>query len=337
MALIDFLRRSQDPVTATVEPATAASAGGQDMAQLFDEELLARLRRLALMSKRSIADGLAGEHRSRRRGSSPEFADFKSYTQGDDYRRIDWNIFSRLDEVFVRLSEVTTELSVHILLDASNSMDWRGSPTLPLKHDYARRIAGSLGYVALWHFDRVVITPFGRELGASFGPAQGRAQILPMLSFLAQQGTLGETDLPLAIERYARSRRRPGILVIVSDLLSGDPPDLQQSLRLLRTHGWQIIVAQVIDGAELDPALDQALDVTGQPTTFELRDVENDDRLRLTPTSEILDRYRDAVATWREQIEAACNDEACDYLALQTDWPLESIVLTLLHHRGLVA
>src|SRR4051812_9040886 len=113
--------RTTQPVAAPL-PSTN---GVYEDETIFSEELLNRLRRLTLISRKSIAEGLAGEHRSRRRGSSPEFADFKSYSQGDDFRRIDWNIYGRLDEVFVRLSEVTTELTVHVLLDASNSMDWR--------------------------------------------------------------------------------------------------------------------------------------------------------------------------------------------------------------------
>src|SRR5688572_11471433 len=92
---------------------------------LFDEAMLAVFRRLVIVSRQSIAEGLAGEHRSKRRGSSPEFADFKPYSQSDDFRRIDWNLYARLDEVFVRLSEVTTELTVHVLIDCSNSMTWR--------------------------------------------------------------------------------------------------------------------------------------------------------------------------------------------------------------------
>src|SRR5680860_739213 len=86
----------------------------QDLDPLFDEELLSRLRRLVLLSRRAVAQGIAGEHKSRRRGSSPEFSDFKSYSQGDDYRRIDWNIYSRLDELFIRLSAVSyTHLRAH--------------------------------------------------------------------------------------------------------------------------------------------------------------------------------------------------------------------------------
>jgi len=304
---------------------------------LFDEELLARLRRLVLLSRRSIAEGLAGEHRSRRRGSSPEFADFKSYSRGDDFRRIDWNIYSRLDELFVRLSEVTTELTVHILLDASTSMDWRSDPALPTKFTYARRLAGSLCYVSLWHFDRVVVAPFGRDLGVMFGPAQGRAHVMPMLNFLSALEPLGETDLPASLDRYVRARRRPGILVLVSDLLSGEPADLKSGLRELRSRGWQAIVVHIVDEGELAPASYLPTGVGGRLTQTELLDVESAARLRLTPTSQVLQRYEAAVNTWLAEIESACASEDAEYLRLQTDWPFETIVLQLLHARGVLA
>jgi uncharacterized protein (DUF58 family) len=298
---------------------------------LFDEELLGRLRRLVLLSRRSVAEGLAGEHRSRRRGSSPEFADFKSYSHGDDFRRIDWNIYSRLDELFIRLSEVTTELTVHVVLDASNSMDWRGDPDVPTKFTYARRVAGSLCYVSLWHFDRVVIAPFGRDLGAPFGPSQGRSHVMPMLQYLTRLTPLGQTDLALSLDRYMRARRRPGILMLVSDLLSGEPDDLKQTLRDLRSRGWQTIVVHVVDETELTPSLLTA----GEPA--ELVEVESDQRLRLTPTAHILERYTAALSGWLEGVETACKEEESDYVRLQTDWPFETIVLRILHQRGILA
>jgi uncharacterized protein (DUF58 family) len=303
---------SANGATATLPPKPSAPAEA-----LFDEELLARLRRLVLLSRRSVAEGLAGEHRSRRRGSSPEFADF--------------NIYSRLDELFVRLSEVTTELTVHVLLDASNSMDWRGDPDLPTKFTYGRRIAGSLCYVSLWHFDRVVIAPFGRELGAFFGPAQGRSHVMPMLQYLSHLTPLGQTDLPASIDRYARARKRSGIMVLVSDLLSGEPAELRDQLRALRSRGWQTIVVHVVDETELAPA---PL-LGGEPA--ELLEVESGQRLRLTPTPHLLERYQTALTGWLEGVETVCTDEEVDYVRLQTDWPFETIVLRLLHQRGVLA
>ncbi|MFL5758612.1 MAG: DUF58 domain-containing protein [Thermomicrobiales bacterium] len=325
--------RSSTPTLAVPLP---SRNGADDDETLFNEDLLGRLRRLTLISRKSIAEGLAGEHRSRRRGSSPEFADFKSYSQGDDFRRIDWNIYGRLDEVFVRLSEVTTELTVHVLLDASNSMDWRSDERLPTKFTYARRFAGSLCYISLWHFDRVVIVPFGTELGTAFGPAQGHAHVTPMLHYLTNLQPLGATDLVSTLDHYVRARRRPGILVLVSDLLSGEPAELKEALRVLRGRGWQAIIAHVVDSAELAPREIIAEEPSGRSRPAELVEIELGDRLRLTPTQQVLARYESAVKDWLSQIERVCEEEDADYLRLETSWPFETIVLRMLYRQGVL-
>ncbi len=315
---------------APVQPANSSDG------PLFDEGMIAAFRKLVLLSRQAVAEGLAGEHRSRRRGSSPEFADFKMYSQGDDFRRIDWNLYARLDEVFVRLSEVTTELSVHVLLDSSRSMDWRSDPRLPTKFRYARQLAGALCYVSLWHFDRVVISPFGQSLGRSFGPSQGRAHTVPMLRYLTDLEPMGQTDLADSIERYARARKRPGILLLVSDLLSGEPEQLRDRLRDLRSRGWQTIVAHVVDSEELWPARFRD-DGSGEPNLpTELLDLETGEKLRLTLNQDVIDRYQNEVTTWLSSVEEICSAERADYLRLQTDWPLQTVVLQLLHARGLV-
>ncbi len=327
-------RSASAPVTGA--PAAARPARDPE-GSLFDEALLARLRRIALLSRQSIAEGLAGEHRSKRRGQSPEFADFKMYSQGDDFRRIDWNLYARLDEVFVRLSEVTTEMTVHVLLDASNSMDWRGADNRPSKFRYGRQLTGALCYVSLWHFDRVVIAPFGAEFGQPFGPAQGRAHIMPMLRYLAGLQPMGETALTLAIDRYASAHHRPGILLIVSDLLSGEPADLADCLRQLRSRGWQTILLHVVDDAELEPvAITAGMDRrSGQPA--ELLEVESGERLRVTPSTAVLERYERAIGAWLQEIEAIASAHNVDYLRLLTSWEIDTIVLRLLNQRGIVA
>lgn len=315
--------------------AAAAAEPPPTQARLFDEELLARLRRLVILSRRTVAEGLAGEHRSRRRGSSPEFADFKRYSQGDEFRRIDWNTFARLDSLFIRLSEVTTELDVHILLDASNSMDWRGGGSGFTKFEYARRATGGLSYVALWHFDRIVIAPFGAALAPAFGPSQGRAHLVPMLRYLENLAPLGQTALPTVLDQYIRSRRRPGILVLVSDLLSGEPDQLRDALRTARARGWQAIVVHVLDPAELSPLV--VAGAGGRAEPAELVEVESDEHLRLTPTADVVARYKAALNAWLDAIVAACDAEHADYLRLQTDWPFETLVLRLLYEQGVVA
>lgn len=309
-------------------PAPSPSAAGSPV--VFDEELLARLRRLTLLSNRAISQGLAGEHRSQRRGSSPEFADFKSYSQGDDFRRIDWNIYSRLGELFVRLSEVTTELTVHLLLDASGSMAWSGDPARVDKFTYARRVAGALGYVGLWHFDRVAVTPFRDQLGVPFGPAHGRSHITPLLTYLTGLDATGQTSVAEAIERYVRARRRPGILIVVSDLLSGEADDVRSALQVVRSRGWQATVIQIIDPAEADPAGIFPAAAGGAGATVELLDLEQASRLRVTPTEAALAAYRRAYRSWQDEVDAMMASERIPLIALQTDWPFDSVVLGLL-------
>lgn len=304
---------------------------------LFDEELLARLRRLVLLSRRSVAQGIAGEHKSRRKGSSPEFADFKSYSQGDDYRRIDWNIYSRLDALFIRLSEVTTELTVHLLIDSSHSMNWKSDSSEYSKFSYARRLAGSLAYVSLWHFDRIVITPFSDKLGTSFGPAQGRSQIQPAFHYLTGLQSQGTTNLEDAVKRYVSARQRPGVLLLFSDLLSEDAESLRAALRHARNRGWQVSVIHLVDAAELSPGSVVLPLGEHRPVTLELIDLEGGDRLRLTANDSLLERYQDAVTRWRSEIERTCIEEAADYIFLQTDWSFEMIVMRRLFEAGLVS
>jgi uncharacterized protein (DUF58 family) len=230
---------------------------------------------------------------------------------------------------------VTTEFNVHLLLDASNSMDWRGSNRVPTKFSYARRLAGALGYISLWHFDRVVVAPFGTALAPRFGPAQGRAHIVPLLRYLETLPAQGGTDIATIVATYVRAHRRPGVMLILSDLLSGDPADLGAALRDLRAAGWRTTVLHVVDQAELAPALMPG--AGDRPEASELIEVETGQRLKLTPTPAVLTRYLQAIATWLAGVEAACGAEETEYVRLQTDWPLESIVLGLLHERGVVA
>ena len=322
-----FATRTPTVETARAEPVDRV---------VFDEALLARLRRLTLLSNRAVAQGLAGEHRSQRRGQSPEFADFKSYSHGDDFRRIDWNIYSRLGELFVRLSEVTTELNVHFLLDASASMQWSGDATRPTKFTYARRITGAVGYVSLWHFDRLTITPFTSQLGPRFGPAHGRSNITPMLTYLSNLEAGGTTSVAESIERYVRARRRPGILILCSDLLSGEPDDLRVVLRLVRSRGWQTTIVQIVDPAERDPSSTWSSGPDGQIPAIELIDLETASRMQVALTRSALAEYDRAWRTWQQQLETMCADEQIPLITLQTDWPFDTVVLGLLARQGMV-
>jgi uncharacterized protein (DUF58 family) len=319
--------------TDTLEPAAG------DL--LLDERTLARLRRLSLVAGRARTEGLAGEHRSRRRGASPEFADFKRYSQGDDFRRIDWNTYARLDSLFVRLSEVTTELSVHFLLDSSASMDWRGNDDRPTKFTAARCLTGALAYISLWGFDRVSIVPFAEALARPFGPVQGRTQVIPVLRHLQRLQPIGGTALTPVIGAYAHGRSRRGLLFLVSDLISGEPEELQAALHDLRARGWQTAVLHIVDEAEVAPDAAAAWltrddDGTGV-ASLELIDRESGAILRLAPDDDLAARYAAGVTAWLEALEAACAAEQTAYARVSTAWGVDDLTVALLHERGVVA
>ena len=144
------------------------------MPELFDEAFLRKVDRLSLVVRKRRAGQVRGERRSTRRGTSIEFADYRDYTKGDDLRRVDWNIFARLERPFLKLFEEEQDLTVHLLLDASRSMDW-GEPN---KLWYAARAAGALGYVALTGLDRVTATVLGNgRNGSTFPPRRGKEKV----------------------------------------------------------------------------------------------------------------------------------------------------------------
>ena len=289
---------------------------------LFDEEFRQRLERLTLLSRRVLAQSLVGEHRSRHRTFAAEFADYRAYTQGDDFRHIDWNIYARMETVFVRLSEANQDLTVHLLVDSSRSMDWGD----PAKFFYARRAAAALGYMALNRFDRLVVTPFSDHLHATYGPTRGRGQVLGLLDFLQAAQPGAETDIDSILRDYSlRTRRRGDMLILISDLLP--PSGYQTGLRILLERGWQIVLIHLLDPRELDPTLQGNL---------ELVDQETDERIPMTPSPIVIDRYKQLVAAWCDEAETFCKRRGIDYLRVQTTWPFETLVLGYMEQRGLV-
>lgn len=306
-----------------------------DAAPLLSNDDLQALQRLAIASQRVQRGGFAGEHRSKRRGVSPEFADFKSYSPGDDFRRVDWNLYARFDELFVRLSEVTTDLTVHFLIDASASMDWSSRDELPGKFRFARQLAGAIGYIALWRFDRVVVTPFAEQLRPPFGPAHARSEVGPLIRYLSDCRSGGATNLAGAIARYLHQRPAPGLMILLSDLLSTDPADLSAVIRSVRSRGWELAVIHIVDEGELEPADLFTADELMSPVT--IVDAESTATLIITPNRATLTRYEDTVTTWLAEIESACSEGGSRYLRLATSEPIGAVVMRQLHRRGLLA
>src|SRR6266851_2860927 len=161
---------------------------------LLDSQFLARLEQLELVSRKIFLGRMKGERRSKRKGQSVEFADYRNYVIGDDLRFLDWNLFARLERLFIRLFMEEEDLHFYVLLDNSLSMDF-GSPT---KLHYAKQIAAALGFIGLVNLDRVVIEVFNNRLTQSLPALRGRRSLWRLLDFLEKVEPAGPSDLTRA-------------------------------------------------------------------------------------------------------------------------------------------
>lgn len=299
---------------------------------LFSDDVLARLRRVILRSRRLARSGLSGEHRSLRKGPSPEFADFKAYSVGDDFRRIDWRAYARFDALFVRESEITTEFDVHLLVDVSRSMEWRSDPELPTKLRRALQLTGAIGYLSLWHFDRVSITPVGSDAERRFGPVQGRTNIRRMLSWLERLHAQREGDLTAALSRLVFERRRSGMLLIVSDFLSEDLERLETAMRGAVGRGWEIALLQIYDPAEADPTAMPALRETNLAI-----DLETAMKMPIRNDAPSVAGYLERRQNWLHELETLGGGVRTLHVQIPTTQAVDQTLVQLLRNIGLVS
>jgi uncharacterized protein (DUF58 family) len=279
---------------------------------LFDQDFLSKIEYLSLISRRIFRGQTRGAHASTIRGTSPDFSDYRVYQPGDDFRYIDWNIYSRLGRLFVKLFSEEEDLSVHILLDTSGSMAY-GSPR---KIDYARRVGAALGYIALASLDRVGVTTFAAGLSGALAPRRGRMQLFHLLEYMSRIITSGTTDFSRSLEGYALRTRQPGLAVIISDML--DPATYERGLLALLYRRFDVVLVQILDREEISP------DALG---TLRLSDMESGRSVKLTVDKALLSAYRERVGRYLSGLEAFCLKAGIEYLRTSTIVPFEDLVL----------
>jgi uncharacterized protein (DUF58 family) len=283
---------------------------------LFDSAFLRKLDRLALITRRAMQGEVQGERRSPRRGASVEFSDFRPYTPGDDIRQIDWNLYARMERVFLKLFVAEEELTIHLLVDTTASMDW-GEPN---KYQYALRVAAAFGYIALTNLDRVTVTAFGarRQLPG----VRGKRGALPLFAFLQKLPAGGDGALAEICRRYAQTARNTGPLLLCSDLMD---PGWEDALRSLSSRPFEITIIHTLAPQELRPALDG---------DFRLLDAESGASVEITADLETLRRYEEHLRAWQAEIESFCNGRGIAYIPADTTVPVEEFVLSHLRRRG---
>lgn len=293
---------------------------------LFDSAFLAKLEQLFLLSRRIFRGQSRAERKSRKAGASLEFADYRNYARGDDLRNIDWNVYGRLEKLFLKLFEEEEDLHIYILVDASSSMRWTVSDGRPTKFDQARKLAAALAYIGLSNLDRVNVYYFAGGLLGDCGMSRGKGKFHEVLTFLRRTPQQREqTRLSESLRAFGGRTRRRGLVILLSDLF--DPRGYEETLRYLRHQKFDLQVVQVLDPAELDPALLGDL---------LLVDEETQESYEITADERLLGQYRKEVAEFVDGVENFCKARELGYLRAQTDVPFEDLALRVMRESRLV-
>ena len=280
--------------------------------ELFSSHFLGQLERQSFLSRRTYLGQVKGERKSPRKGISPEFCDYRPYEVGDDLRYVDWNVFGRLDRLYLKLFVDEEDLCVNLLLDASASMEF-GAPS---KFQYGRRLVAALAFIGLVGLERVAVGIVRNRVVEGWSPARGRNQFLPLIEFLGGVTPGGATDLNGALRDYALRARDPGMAIIVSDLM--DPGGFALGLRAFLERRFDVHVIHLLSREEMEPAYGGDL---------KLVDAESGEIREVTLDGEALKAYRRRLREFLDQSKATCRVNRITYHRALTTEPMEDLIL----------
>ncbi|MDX1963543.1 MAG: DUF58 domain-containing protein [Pirellulales bacterium] len=288
---------------------------------LLSPQLLAQLERLELTTRKIFRGRMKGERRSKRKGQSVEFADFRNYVPGDDPRFIDWNTYARLDKLFLKMFLEEEDLHFFCLIDDSQSMDF-GEPN---KLEYAKQLAAALGFIGLTRTDRVKIETLSQGLRVPAPVLRGRKSLWRMCEQLENYQPAARVGMAAGIKNFCLRNPGKGILVIISDLL--DKAGYESALRYLTARELDVYVIQVLSTAEVEP------DLAGD---LRLVDCEDAEEAEITVSAPLLARYKQTLAGFIEGARAFCTKRGMTYMLARTDLSVSDLVVKYLRQRGLV-
>jgi uncharacterized protein (DUF58 family) len=293
---------------------------------LIDESSRRKLEQLMLTATRVRAGAMKGERRSNKRGTSIEFADYRNYAPGDDLRRLDWNIYARLERPYIKLLEDEEDLAVHLLLDTSASMDWpKEGERDQNKLLFAKRIFAGLAYTSLNSNDRMMMTTISDRGLEYFGPSRGRGMSVAMLRYVHKLEAGGITDLNAALKSYALRGGRPGLCVVISDMFS--PTGYTEGVNNLLGKGYEVALVHVLSPDEIAPPLAGDLRLLDAETGIS-QEVSIDGGMR--------DLYIKRLEAWRDDIRNECLRRGMHYFPLDTSTSWEKAILYDMRRAGLV-
>lgn len=275
------------------------------MREFVDPRVVSRLQGLALDARIPMIGSVSGRHRSPTRGSSLEFSEYRKYVPGDDTRRLDWRAWGRSDRFYIKEFEADTNLRLCLVVDVSGSMNFGpGGSNTPgtTKLDYARRLAGTLAYLASGQGDAVGLYCAGQSFQREIRPKRSPAHLKYVLDELGAMKAGGETGLPKTLHEAAERISQRAMVIVISDLFMS-PEELRSSFQHLRFRKHDVVVFQLIEQNEIDFEFDR-------PVRFV--DLEGMGPLLVDPTM-IAKEYRQAVQTWLEELRIVFRDTGVDY------------------------
>ena len=292
----------------------------REVEELFSEEFLRKLERIKILSRKGKKGPTRGEHAASRSGTSLDFLDYRKYQVGDDFRYVDWNVYGRSDKLFLKLFKSEEDLSIHLLLDASQSMG-EGSPS---KYFYAKRLAAALSYIGLSNLDRVGLAAFRQRLEEVHTPQRGQKSYSHLIRFLKEMPVEGETNINASLTEYAETCKRPGVAVIMSDLL--DPKGIRQGLESLLLRKFDIILFHILDHQELSPSM---------RGYFIFEEVETHETRKINLDAGLIRLYQDHLEKYLKGIRDFCYSRGINYYLCDTNVPVEDFLIQYLS-QGMV-
>jgi uncharacterized protein (DUF58 family) len=287
----------------------------------LDAQVLSRLANVPLFSRRPMEGSVSGRHPSPHRGSSVEFAEYRKYVPGDDLRRLDWRAYGRSDRFFVKEFEADTNLRCCFILDTSGSMAF-GSAGVT-KIEYARRLAGSLGYLAVQQGDAVGVSCVAKGVVRGLPPTRNPAHLPAFFDVLEQARPDGETHLPAALHELAETIRQRALVVILSDLFV-EPELLRGCFQHLRFRKHDVAVFHLLDPLEVSFDFRRPmrfLDMEGGPAIF-------------AEPNDIADRYHQALQAYLGALREVVLESAVDFHRVSINEDYEQVLARFLVGRA---
>lgn len=288
---------------------------------LLSSDFMARLDRLDVMSRKILSGKMRGERRSKRRGQSVEFADYRNYVVGDDLRFIDWNIYARLEKLFLRLFLEEEDLAVYVLADVSKSVDY-GNPN---KAYYIKQVAAALGYIGLVNYNRVTVAAMSDGIVAETGALRGRRNVARMIDFCEKLEPTGASYFAESCRRFAMANRQRGVLVVLSDFFIKE--GFEAGLKYVASGRYDLYCVQVLSPQEIDPDLQGDL---------KLKDIEDEDLAEVSVTQPLIKRYKSNLNAYCLALKDYVTRRGGTYLFSSTAVPFDTLVLNYLRERGLL-